>query len=74
MAAGQHFYKHLDNDSQGRFQIDLSMEELVKHVDKLNYGVHRFISELIDVRRSSKWEQDHKFADELENLLNKGYF
>ncbi|MFD0587747.1 hypothetical protein ACFQZE_07010 [Paenibacillus sp. GCM10027627] len=74
MGATQHFYKHLDNDINHRFKIDLDMRSLVEQVDKTNYGIHRFISELIDIRRQSKWKQDHEFADELEKLLYKGYF
>lgn len=68
----QHSYKHLDKDD--KFTIEMDMKQVVKNVNSINYGVHRFISELIDIRRSSEFEQHRKFADELEGLLNKGYF
>lgn len=45
----QHDYKHLDKDSKLTLEIDL--RQVAEHVESLNYGVHRFLSHLVDVRR-----------------------
>ncbi len=72
----KHGYRHFDEDNNDsyKFKLVLDMKQVVENVDKVNYGVHRFISELIDIRRLSIYKQDLDFADELEALLNKGYF
>jgi len=68
-----HYYKHLDKEKHCNVNIELNMEQLAQMVCKANYGLHRFISEVIDIKRSSKYERDHSFADELEQLLLKRY-
>lgn len=68
-----HYYKHLDNDKNFNVTVELNMEQLAEEVCKKNYGLHRFLSEVIDIKRKSGWEQDKAFADELEHLLSKGY-
>jgi hypothetical protein len=68
-----HYYKHLDNDKNSNVNIELNMEQLAQMVCKVNYGLHRFISEVIDIKRNSEWEKDKRFADELEELLNRKY-
>lgn len=68
-----HFYKHLDKDKTQNVNIELNMEQLAQMVCKANYGLHRFISEVIDIKRQSKWEDDHEFADGLEKLLMRGH-
>jgi hypothetical protein len=68
-----HYYKHLDKDKNCNVNIELNMEQLAEMVCKANYGLHRFISEVIDIKRQSKWEKDKMFADQLELLLNKHY-
>jgi hypothetical protein len=74
MATGKHFYKLLDKEQYCNVNIELNMEQLAQMVCKTNYGLHRFISEVIDIKRTSKWQEDKEFADGLESLLNKGYF
>ncbi|PHA03017.1 hypothetical protein COE51_01350 [Bacillus pseudomycoides] len=74
MTAGKHYYKHLDKEKHCNVNIELNMEQLAQMVCNANYGLHRFISEVIDIKRESKWKEDKEFADELESLLNKGYF
>lgn len=71
---GQHYYKHLDNDKNCNINIAFNMEQMAQMVCNANYGLHRFISEVIDIKRKSEWEQDRNFADELEMLLNKRYY
>lgn len=68
------FYKHLDKEKNCNVNIELNMEQLAGMVYKANYGLHRFLSEIIDIQRQSKYEQEHEFADELEKLLSKGHF
>lgn len=70
----KHSYKHLDKDKNCNVNIELNMEQLAHMVCRANYGLHRFISEVIDIKRNSEWEQDHVFADGLEELLNKRFF
>lgn len=72
--SGQHYYKHLENDKSCNVNIELNMEQLAQMVCSANYGLHRFISEVIDIKRQSEWEQDHEFSNELETLLNKRYY
>lgn len=68
-----HYYKHLDKDKNCNVNIELNMEQLAQMVCKANYGLHRLISEVIDIKRASKYERDHRFADGLEELLNRNY-
>lgn len=72
----KHGYRHFDEseDTHYKFKVVLNMKDVVEQVDSVNYGIHRFISELIDIRRASKYKQDHEFANGLEELLDKGYF
>lgn len=44
-----HFYDNLDKDSKLSLEID--MRALAEHLVSMNYGVHRLLSHLIDVRR-----------------------
>lgn len=68
-----HYYKHLDDSKSHNINIELNMEQLARMVCKTNYGLHRFISEVIDIKRESKWDQDKVFADRLEELINQGF-
>ena len=58
-----------------------SIAEIVKAVDSANYGTHRFLSELIRVRKERLNEFRKKYPDEkdelmegIEKLLNEGCF
>ena len=44
-----HFYANLDKID--KFAIELDMHKLAEQIQDMNYGVHRFLSHLIDVRR-----------------------
>ncbi|MGG3798967.1 hypothetical protein [Metabacillus fastidiosus] len=70
----KHSYKHLDKDKNCNVNIELNMEQLAQMVYNANYGLHRFISEIIDIQRKSEYKQEHEFADGLEELLNKRHF
>lgn len=50
-----HQYRHLDKDSKVRIEIDLL--EVAKKIDAMNYGVQRFLSHLLDVRRERHAER-----------------
>lgn len=64
-----HYYKHLDKEKSCNVNIEMDMEQLAKKVCGVNYGLHRFLSEVIDIKRESVWAKDITFADELERLL-----
>lgn len=70
----QHYYKHLDKDKNCNVNIELNMEQLAQMVCKANYGLHRFISEVIDIKKRSEWNADHLFADELKKCIDKDYY
>lgn len=44
-----HFYKNLDTDD--KLTLDIDMRQLAERIVDMNYGVHRLLSHLIDVRR-----------------------
>lgn len=68
-----HYYKHLDNDILCNVNIELNMKQLAEQVCSVNYGLHRFLSETIDIKRRSEWPQDLELADKLEAILNEGH-
>lgn len=70
---GKHFYKHLDEEEHCNININLNMKQLAEMVCEANYGLHRFLSEVIDIKRKSKWIDEQEFAAKLEELLNRGY-
>lgn len=49
----QHFYKGLDESVHHRSQISfvISPRELAEKVCNVNYGLHRLLSHIVDVRR-----------------------
>jgi hypothetical protein len=47
----QHFYRHLDHDSKLTMELDL--RKVAEQIASMNYGVHRLLSHLVDVRRES---------------------
>jgi len=68
-------YDHLDLTDPLRIQ--LPMRDLVERVRALNYGEHRFLSELLRQRRASADdgnEQHRRHTDLLEELLHQGFF
>lgn len=56
-----HFYKNLDRDS--KLTIDIDMRSLAERVETMNYGTHRFLSHLIDVRRERLAERIKEYAE-----------
>jgi hypothetical protein len=65
-------YKHLNDTDPPT--ITISMEELVAMVNGMNYGVHRFLSELIRQRRADPLRYYPINVDGLEDLLEDGFF
>lgn len=68
-----HDYKHLDKEIHQNINVTFTMEELAKQVCRANHGLHRFISEVIEIKRNSEYPQDREFADSLERALNERY-
>lgn len=46
---GPHTYKHLDKDS--KLEVRVELQDVVKKIVSMNYGVQRFLSHLVDERR-----------------------
>lgn len=73
-----HFYKHLDESDprvrpQDNMTVTFNMHDLAHHVTSANYGLHRFLSVVIDIKRQSAYEEDHVLADKLERILLDGH-
>ena len=68
------YYDHL-NDSNP-ITTTIPMERLVSLVGKSNYGVHRFLSELLRQRREKEVDASYlkPYNDTLEKLLLDGFF
>ncbi len=50
----RHFYKHLDDGpSRSRLTTELTTREVAERIEEMNYGTHRFLSHLVDVRREA---------------------
>jgi len=45
----QHYYKNFDRDSKLTMELDL--RQVAEQLASMNYGVHRLLSHLVDVRR-----------------------
>lgn len=56
---GPHTYKHLDEDS--KFTVSLNLKNVVIQVSSMNYGVQRFLSHLVDVRRKEHQERINSY-------------
>jgi len=70
-------YDHLNKEG-GHFELHVSMCSVVDIVRRMNYGEHRFLSELIRQRKSDEnYKTNTEFkqhTDMLEQLLNDGYY
>ena len=70
------YYDHLNETDP--VQIELSMEQLVSIVMKMNYGQQRFLSELLRQRKISHHSEINllyrDYNNLLEDLLKKGFF
>ena len=58
-----HFYRGLDKDD--RLRVELTIRELAERLVDMNYGVHRLLSHLVDVRRE-------RLADRLATYRTRG--
>lgn len=69
------FYRSMNttNYPHDVFSLCVPMDELVRKVVKLNYGVHRFLSSLVHARRELVHPKD-ELAQRIEDLLNAGYW
>jgi hypothetical protein len=69
-------YSHLDK--KDTLSVELTMQQLVAKIVKMNYGEHRFLSELVIQRKASpeyeKYEEFRKHTAWLEALLTDGYY
>lgn len=66
-------YKHLDKDDK----VPFSISETVKTVTELNYGMQRFLSEVIRNREASedmKYLQFKQNTQKLRELLEAGWY
>jgi hypothetical protein len=64
-------YDHLDQTDPPT--ITLSMEELARKIEGMNYGTHRFLSALIRARKE-RYPNDPGLWKPLEDMLNAGFF
>lgn len=63
----QHDYKHLDEGPYASpFEISMTTREVAERIAALNYGVHRFLSHLIDVRRERRSARVQEHLDDGE--------
>jgi hypothetical protein len=68
-----HFYRGLDKDD--RLRVELTTRELAERLVDMNYGVHRLLSHLVDVRRERLADKiavyrargDHDIAKNVEH-------
>lgn len=72
----RHTYRHMDKEP---LEIRINILDLVKLVSEENYGVHRFLSNLVDVRREGHAQRianyrrqgNHDTADRLDREKDK---
>jgi len=69
-------YDHLNKDSN--FEVSLGICHVVETIRRMNYGEHRFLSELVRQRKAdekyTKYPEFKHHTDMLESLLNEGYY
>jgi hypothetical protein len=69
-------YDHLNKGDH--WQLNLSITTVAELVRKMNFGEHRFLSELIRQRKADPlYKGDSEFklnTDKLEQLINEGYY
>jgi len=71
MASGLGYYRGL-----GDFEFPINVKQLATFIDGENYGIHRFLSEWVNVHKAGDEYKKYgsKLADKIEKLLNEGYF
>ncbi len=69
-------YDHLNREDY--FKLHLGIPSVVESVRSMNYGEHRFLSELVRQRKAderyAKYPEFKHHTDMLETLLNEGYY
>ena len=66
-------YNHLDNIDKINF--DYSIPEIVDLIMEMNYGVHRFLSSLVEKSKEKQmWDKRRILIENIEKLLNDGCF
>jgi hypothetical protein len=69
-------YRHLDETEPLR--MTFTIEDLAERIEATNYGVHRFLSAVIRIRRKKYAETGYachkQMADALETLLDSGAY
>lgn len=73
-------YDHLNEDktySDSDVRIKVEIKEMVRLIENMNYGVHRFLSELVRQRETEAiekgWQVDD-LANGIKELLNNGCY
>ena len=69
-------YRHL-NDCEGscKAKVELTIPELYRMVDSCNYGMHRFLSELVKESETAPTSQRRKkLAQGIRALLDDGLY
>lgn len=62
-------------DYMGPISLPVDMDKLAEIVESAVYGTHRFLSALVRVRRQKNPNQgEDRLAQEIERLLNEGYW
>lgn len=59
---GPHYYRGLDESADG-LKVDVPLDELAQKLADMNYGVHRFLSHLIDVRKKQQAARIQRYID-----------
>src|SRR5690242_5304976 len=64
---GPHYYSDLDKKDDGyhdsAFRVSIPLREVAEKVDAMNYGIHRFLSHLVDVRREELAKRIKEYRD-----------
>jgi hypothetical protein len=76
MPAEMGVYDHMN--AEDPVVSELTIDELARKLEKMNYGTHRLLSALVRLRRASPETERHPYCrmltDAIENALNKGGF
>ncbi len=70
---------HLDSScpitiSKEGVTVQVTVQEVVRAVDKANYGLHRFLSGIVFLTEGSDDPQRQKLSREVAELLENGLF
>jgi hypothetical protein len=66
-------YEHLNEDIDCQAKILIDMQWMAEMVNSQNYGLHRFLSALINLKRQIGTVGDDEEANKLEKFLKEYY-